>query len=89
MPRRGRRDPGRAGGRVPFTVRAGARSVSALHPGRRRCLDLRALDRVEVDPESAIVRVGGGALLGQLDAVTQEHRLAVPARQVSHTASAG
>ena len=53
------------------------------------CIDLRGLDRVEVDPDARTARVGGGATWGEVDAATQEHGLAVTGGRVSTTGVGG
>ena len=52
-------------------------------------LDLGDLDGVTVDPDTATVRVEGGATLADVDAATQPYGLAVPLGVVSGTGVAG
>jgi FAD/FMN-containing dehydrogenase len=75
---------------LPLAVRGGGHSF----PGQSVCddgivADLGAMKGIEVDAETRTVSADGGVLLGELDASTQPHGLAVPSGIVTHTGLAG
>lgn len=73
-----------------LAVRCGAHST----PGYSTCdggvvIDLRPMNRIQVDADAHIVRVQGGTVWAELDAATQQHGLAVTGGRVSDTGVAG
>ena len=73
-----------------IAVRGGGHNVS----GSALCddgivIDLSGLRGLDVDPDQRTATVGGGVLLGELDAAAQVHGLATSSGVVTHTGVAG
>jgi FAD/FMN-containing dehydrogenase len=52
-------------------------------------VDLSGLKTITVDPEARIATIGGGCLVGEVDAATHEHGLAAPGGIISTTGAGG
>ena len=52
-------------------------------------IDLSGLKSVSVDPDTATATIGGGCLVGDVDAATHEHGMAAPAGIISTTGASG
>jgi FAD/FMN-containing dehydrogenase len=75
---------------IPLAVRGGGHNAGGLGVwDDALVIDLSDMRDVEVEPLSGRVRVAGGATLGELDAATHAHGLAVPAGIIGTTGVGG
>ena len=75
---------------LEIAVRGGAHGISGkavVDDGLM--IDLSGMNSVEVDPDARRVRAGGGTLLADMIAATEEHGLATPVGLIGHTGVGG
>ena len=75
---------------LQLSVRGGGHNAAGVAVREQGVvIDMSGLKAVEVDPVQRTVRAGGGVLIGELDAATQQHGLAVPQGVVTETGIGG
>jgi FAD/FMN-containing dehydrogenase len=75
---------------LEIAIRGGGHSGAGLGSvDKGLMIDLSGLKEIEVDAEARTVTIGGGCLLGEVDAATHEHGLATPAGVISSTGAGG
>ena len=73
-----------------LSVRGGGHNVAGSAViNNALVIDLSEMKAIEIDPQARIVQAQGGATWGDVDAITQQYKLAVPGGLVSETGIAG
>ena len=73
----------------PVAVRSGGHNLDGTAMAGPVVIDLSGFRQTHVDTEKRRIRIGAGILLGDLDALCQEHRMVVPTGTVGTTGVAG